>query len=266
MTDAGSGPGPNADRDGDGDVPDPIAAARADGRTTLTEAEGKRLLAAAGVATPPFEVCPDADAAVAAAAAIDGPVVVKVSSPAVTHKSEWADGTGVAVGLDGEEAVRAAAERVFAAAAEAGIDADVLVEAAMDVEAGTEVIVGGLRDPSFGPVVLTGLGGVFTEVFEDTSHRVAPVSPAQARAAIEELRAADLLAGYRGADPADLEALAHVVATVGDLVTAHPIAELDVNPVLATGDGAVALDALVVLEGDGRDGSGGTTPAGSGGE
>jgi len=227
---------------------DQIAAARADGRQTLTEAEGKRLLADAGVAVPSFEVCASADAAVEAAEAIGFPVVVKVSSPAVTHKSEWADGAGVAVGLDSPAAVADAATRIFEAAAERGVDAEVLVEQAQDVDAGTEVIVGGLRDPSFGPVVLTGLGGVFTEVFEDTSHRLAPVDRREARAAIEELQAARLLEGYRGSDPVDVDALAAVVEAVGDLVTEHSIAELDVNPVLATADGAVALDALVVLE------------------
>ncbi|SFS12639.1 acetyl-CoA synthetase (ADP-forming) [Halomicrobium zhouii] len=227
---------------------DLIADARADGRLTLTEAEGKQLLADAGVAVPPFEVCASADAAVEAAESIGLPVVVKVSSPAVTHKSEWADGAGVAVGLDSPTAVTDAATRIFEAAAERGLDVDVLVERAQDVDAGTEVIVGGIRDPSFGPVVLTGLGGVFTEVFEDTSHRIAPVDRREARAAIEELQAARLLEGYRGSDPVDVDALAAVVEAVGDLVTEHAIAELDVNPVLATADGAVALDALVVLE------------------
>ncbi|MCU4800794.1 acetate--CoA ligase family protein [Halobacteria archaeon HArc-gm2] len=227
---------------------DQIADARADGRQTLTEAEGKRLLADAGVAVPSFEECASADAAVEAAEAIGFPVVVKVSSPAVTHKSEWADGAGVAVGLDSPAAVADAATRIFEAAAERGVDAEVLVEQAKDVDAGTEVIVGGLRDPSFGPVVLTGLGGVFTEVFEDTSHRLAPVDRREARAAIEELQTARLLEGYRGSDPVDVDALAAVVEAVGDLVTEHSIAELDVNPVLATADGAVALDALVVLE------------------
>jgi acetyl-CoA synthetase (ADP-forming) len=228
---------------------DPIAAAREDGRQTLTEAEGKRLLAAAGIETPPFAVCDTPEAAVEAAGDIGYPVVVKVSTPSVTHKSEWADGAGVAVGLDSAEAVRGAAARIFEAADDRAIEAEVLVEAAMDVDAGTEVIVGGLRDPSFGPVVLTGLGGVFTEVFEDTSHRIAPIDAAEARAAIEELQAARLLEGYRGSEPADVAALAEVVAAVGDLVTDHPIAELDVNPVLASADGAVALDALVVLDG-----------------
>ncbi|MFC4549905.1 MULTISPECIES: acetate--CoA ligase family protein [Halorussus] len=228
---------------------DPIAAAREDGRTTLTEAEAKTLLADAGVRTPEFAVAGDAEAAADAAADLGFPVVVKVSSPAVTHKSEWADGAGVAVGLDSRDAVREAAERIFEAAADADIDADVLVEAALDTDAGTEVIVGGLRDASFGPVVLAGLGGVFTELFEDTSHRLAPVDETEAREAIEELTAARLLRGYRGTPPADVSALAGVVATVGDLVVENEaVAEIDVNPVLATAEGAVALDALVVLE------------------
>jgi acyl-CoA synthetase (NDP forming) len=96
--------------------------------------------------------------------------------------------------------------------------------------------------------VLTGLGGVFTEIFEDTSHRIAPIDRPEARAAIEELRAAPLLHGYRGSDPADVDALAAAVVAVGNLVVDHPIAELDVNPLLATADGVIALDALVVLE------------------
>jgi acyl-CoA synthetase (NDP forming) len=225
----------------------PVRVAREDGRTTLTESEGKALLSDVGIETPAFRVAGDADEAVDAAEAIGYPVVVKVSSPAVTHKSEWADGAGVAAGLDSADAVRDAAERIRTRADERGIDADVLVEEARDVDAGTEVIVGGLRDPSFGPVVLTGLGGVFTEIFEDTSHRIAPVDTAEARAAVEELRSAPLLQRYRGSDPADIDALAEAVKAVGDLVAEREIAEIDVNPVLVTEDGAVALDALVVL-------------------
>ncbi|QLG29626.1 acetate--CoA ligase family protein (plasmid) [Halorarum halophilum] len=229
---------------------DPIEAARAAGRTALTEAEAKSLLADAGVATTEFAVADDPATAADAAADIGFPVVLKVSSPSVTHKSEWAGGAGVALGLDSREAVEAAAERVFDAAGAEGIDAAVLVEEARDVDAGTEVIVGGLRDPSFGPVVLTGLGGIFTEVYEDTSHRLAPLDRAEAREAIEELTAAKLLAGYRGAPAADVDALADVVCAVGDLlVEREEVVEVDVNPVLADSEGAVALDALVLLEG-----------------
>ena len=231
---------------------DPITRALDDGRTTLTEPEGKRLLADAGVVVPSFEVAETAAEAVDAADALGYPVVVKVSSPAVAHKSEWADGAGVAVGLDTPDAVRDAAERILAAAAEREIEARVLVEAAADTDAGTEVIVGGLRDASFGPVVLAGLGGIFTELYEDTSHRIAPIEHAEVLGALRELTAAPLFEGYRGRPPADLDSLAAVVTTVGDLVVEHDeIAEIDVNPVLATADGAVALDALVVLDEEG---------------
>jgi len=230
---------------------DPVEAALADGRTTLTEAESKDLLAGAGVETLDFAVASTADEAVAAAESIGYPVVLKVSSPAVAHKSEWGDGAGVALDLRDEAAVRDAVADIEAAAEAAGIDVDVLVEAAADVDAGTEVIVGGLRDPSFGPVVLAGLGGVFTEVYEDTAHRLAPIDRAEAEDALRELTAARLLDGYRGRPPADIHSLAAVVSRVGDLVDDRPtIAEIDVNPVLATADGAVALDAMVVLDDD----------------
>lgn len=227
-----------------------IAAARADGRRTLTEPEAKRVLGDAGISTPAFTVAEDVPDAVAAAEAVGYPVVVKVCSPAVTHKSEWADGAGVAVGLETPDQVRDAADLVFDAADAQGLDdVAVLVERSLDTDAGTEVIVGGLRDPSFGPVVLVGLGGVLTELFEDTNHRLAPIDRAEARAAIQELRAARLLEGYRGGPRAAVDSLADVVVAVGDLLVEHDaITEVDVNPVLATADGAVALDALVVLD------------------
>lgn len=227
----------------------PIEAARADGRTTLTEAESKRLLADSGVATTSFTVVDSPSSAANAAADIGFPVVVKVSSPAITHKSEWADGIGVTVGLESKEAVREAASEILEAASAASIDANVLVEEARAVDAGTEVIVGGLRDPSFGPVVLVGLGGVFTEIYEDTSHRIAPIDRTEAHKAVEELTAIELLRGYRGREPTDIEALVNSIVSISDLIAEHDsIDEIDVNPVLATADSVVALDALVVLE------------------
>jgi len=229
----------------------PIETARDEGRRSLTEAEAKKLLDDAGVEVPAFREVDTEDEAVVAAESIGYPVVAKVASPEVQHKSEWGDGAGVALGLDSAEAVREAAAKILDRAAEAAIEASVLVEAAADVDAGTEVIVGGVRKRSFGPTVLVGLGGVFTEVLEDVSHRLAPVDRDEARAAIDELAGAQLLAGYRGHPAADLDALAGVVVTVGDLLEAHDgVAEIDVNPVLATEDGAVALDALVLLTED----------------
>lgn len=228
---------------------DPIDRARARGRTVLTEPEAKRLLADAGVDTLDGAVATTPEEAIERAAEIGYPVVAKVASPAVTHKSDWADGAGVAVGLEDASDVRTAAERIFAAAADRGIDAEVYVERQADVGAGTEVIVGGLRDPSFGPTVLVGLGGVFTEVYEDTAHRLAPLSASEARDALGELRAMRLLEGYRGRPAADVDALADAVAAVGELLAEREaIAEIDVNPVLAAPTGAIALDGVVVLE------------------
>jgi succinyl-CoA synthetase beta subunit len=229
-------------------IQDLIKMARSDGRTTLTETESKELLATVGIQTASHEVVENADAAVDAAESLGYPVVVKVASPAIQHKSEWADGAGVVLGLDSAAAVRSAAERILDAAIADSIEAAVLVERAVAIEQGTEVIVGGIRDDSFGPVVLVGLGGVFTEVFEDTSHRLAPIDTAEARAAIEELEAAKLLQDYRGRPAADRNALAETVRAVGDFVAERDnIAEIDVNPVLANPDGAVALDGLITL-------------------
>ncbi len=228
---------------------DPIAQARTEGRTTLTEPEAKRLLASVGIETPDGGVAGTPEEAVELAAEIGYPVVAKVASPAVTHKSDWAEGAGVAVGLADASDVRTAAERILAAATERDVDAAVYVEAAADIDAGTEVIVGGLRDPSFGPTVLVGLGGVFTEVYEDTAHRLAPLSAVEARDALRELRAMRLLEGFRGRPAADVDALAGTVAAIGQLLADRDeIAEIDVNPVLASADGALALDALIVLE------------------
>lgn len=225
-----------------------IERVRNDGRSALTEAEAKGLFADIGITVPDHGVATSADEAVAVAERIGYPVVAKVSSPEVQHKTEWAGGRGVQVGLSDEKAVRAAAEDILSAADEQGVDADVLVEAQLDIEEGTELIVGGVRDRAFGPAVLVGLGGVFTEVFEDTSHRLAPLSTAEARSAIEELQSIELLKGYRGRPPADIEALAATITAVGDLIVEQDaVAEVDVNPILARESGVVALDALITL-------------------
>lgn len=219
-----------------------------DGRTALTEAESKELFTSIGIAVPDHAVVHSPDEAVVEAERIGYPIVAKVSSPAVQHKTEWAGGAGVQIGVANESAVREAASNILEAAAAEDIDAGVLIEEMVDTGDGTELIVGGIRDRAFGPAVLVGLGGVFTEIFEDTSHRLAPLSEAEALDAITDLRAIELLRGYRSSPPADLNALASTVQAVGDLVHEHEsIAEVDVNPVLAQESGVKALDALVTL-------------------
>ena len=124
----------------------------------------------------------------------------------------------------------------------------VSVEAMVDTTRGVEVIVGCVRDPRFGPVLMVGLGGLFAEVFADTALAIAPVSAAGARRLLLSLRAAPLLLGTRGRDPVDLEALSLMISRVSHLATAHPeLVELELNPVFAGSSGAVALDARVVL-------------------
>jgi acetyltransferase len=185
------------------------------------------LLNGFGVPTAPATTCRTADEAVAAATAF--PVVVKFA--AAEHRTELG---GVRLGLTGPDEVRAAAEELLAAT-----DA-VLVSPQL---AGVEVAVGAFRDASFGPVVMVGLGGIWVEVLADVAFAPAPVTVAEARDMLAGLKGHPLLRGARGADPVDLDALARVVVAAGDALVALPdIAGIDLNPVLARADGAVAVD------------------------
>ncbi|WP_440767185.1 acetate--CoA ligase family protein [Natronorubrum sp. DTA7] len=228
---------------------DALEAARDEQRSALTEAEAKELLASRGLSVPDGETVASSEEAVEAAERIGYPVVAKVSAPSVQHKSEWGSGVGVNVNLTTPDEVRTAAVDIFEAADREGIDAAVFVEEAADLEAGLEVIVGGTRDPSFGPTVLVGLGGITVEVLQDTSHRIAPISTAEAVAMTRELEASPLFDGYRGSPAVDREAIAEAIVTVGEILSNNEeIREIEINPLLAESDRAVALDALVSFE------------------
>ncbi|ELY50442.1 acetate--CoA ligase family protein [Natronolimnohabitans innermongolicus] len=230
---------------------DPIDAAAESGRSALTEPEAKALLGERGLSVPDGERVRSPAEAVDVAERIGYPVVVKVASPSIQHKSEWADGIGVNVNLEDDAAVRSAASAILEAAADRDVDADVLVEEAVDLEAGLEVIVGGTRDPSFGPTVLLGLGGTAVEVLQDTTHRIAPISTAEALEMTEELEASPLFDGYRGGPTVDRLAVAEAIVTVGDLLAEREdVRDVEINPVLARPDDAVALDALVTRTDD----------------
>jgi acetyltransferase len=170
---------------------------------------------------------------VAAAGRAGYPVVLKVDHPELTHKS---DVGGVRLRLDGPEAVRAAAVELLRLAHGAAV----LVQRQHE---GVEAVVGGLRDPEWGPVVMAGLGGVLVETLRDVQLAVAPVDEAQALAMLRSLRGAAIFDGLRGQPAADLSAVADVITRIGGLMADTPeIAELDLNPVLATADGCVAVD------------------------
>jgi acyl-CoA synthetase (NDP forming) len=199
----------------------------------------RALFAEAGAAFPMAVSVTDVAGLEAALVEVGFPVVLKATGR--LHKSE--DG-GVVLGLADREAARAAYDDLIARLRPPAVS----VEAMVDLAEQVELIVGSVRDPKFGPVVMVGLGGIFTEVLDDTACAIAPISAAAARDLLLSLRGAPLLLGARGRAAVDLEALAEVVARVSLLAAAHPeLAELELNPVLAGPSGVVALDARIVL-------------------
>lgn len=212
----------------------------------MDEDQAKRILEAAGLRTPRRRVCGSREQARAAAAELGPRVVVKVLDAAITHKTEVG---GVHLGVEAGPALEAAMDAIDRLAAPGA--ARYLVEELLPP--GVDLIVGGVRDPSFGPAVLVGLGGVVAEALGDTSMRLAPLSAGDGHEMLGELLGRKLLDGFRGGPSVDRDALVAVLRSIGDLLTAHPeIAELDVNPLRATGDALIAADALIVLDPRGR--------------
>ena len=225
---------------------DPIAAARGEGRTLLTEVESKQLLHDAGINVTQARLATSAEAAVKTAGELGFPVVLKVISGDIAHKS---DVGGVALNLGDAGAVRAAYDKMMADVKRAAPQAKVSgVSVQQMAKPGTEVIIGTTTDSQFGPVMMFGLGGIFVEVLKDVAFRVVPLEPRDARQIVREIRGYPVLEGVRGQPGADIDALERMVLQVSDFVAKHSeIAELDLNPVLAYPDGAIAVDARVVL-------------------
>jgi len=214
----------------------------------VSSLEGQALLQGCGVQTAAAKLAGSADAAVAAAEALGYPVVLKIESPDILHKTE---AKGVALNLKDAAAVRAAHARLIANARAYKSDArisGVLVQAM--AQGTTELVIGLQRDPTFGPVVMVGLGGVLIEVFKDVVFRAAPVTEAEALRMLDELKSRAVLDGVRGAPPVDRTAVARMVSAVSRLgAAAGPrLRELDLNPVLAGPQGATAVDWLMVLD------------------
>jgi acyl-CoA synthetase (NDP forming) len=190
-------------------------------------------------------VVPDAEQAVAAANELGSPVALKAIAPGLRHKT---DAGGVRLGLEGADAVRAAAGEIEEAVTRAGYRLDGLIVQPM-APAGVELIVGVVHDPSFGPVLACGAGGTNAELISDVAVRITPVTDVQAGEVLRSLRAFPLLDGYRGAPRSDLAAIENVLLRVSAMVEAHPeIVELDCNPVIAGPDGASIVDARVRVE------------------
>ena len=212
----------------------------------LSEADSLALLRSAGIPVVDATVAGDPASAVAAARTVGGPVALKLDAAGLVHKS---DVGGVRLGLVDPEAIAAATTELLELGRERGLEVRGVVVEPM-APAGVELIVGVARDPLFGPAVLVGIGGVFTEVLDDAAVRLAPLTRDDALAMIEGLRGAPLLSGARGFAPIDRGALADLIAAVAGLAWRRgDLRAIDLNPVIASTLGALAVDALVVLAG-----------------
>lgn len=225
----------------------------ADGRTLMLEHEARAMLSAAGIAMPPAYLAGTGDEALAAFHALASPVAMKVVSPDIVHKTEAG---GVRLGLHDDAGVERAFHAIVSGVRRTVPGADVrgvLVTPMADAPDGLEVVIGVVVDPSYGPVLMFGLGGILVEVLHDVVFRALPISEQDACSMMDGIQAHAILKGVRGAAAVDRGALVRLMLGVSRLCTAHPeIAELDLNPVWAAPGGVHVLDARIVLDGSHR--------------
>lgn len=227
-----------------------IAKVRADNRTGMTEIESKKIFNAYGLPVVKTEIASSEDDAVKIAEEIGYPVVLKIVSPDILHKS---DAGGVKVNIKDEAGVREHYQKILKNAKNYKADADIhgIVVQEMAPWA-TETIIGSVNDPTFGATVMFGLGGIFVEVLKDVTFRVAPISEKEASAMLDEIRGAPILDGVRGEAPRDKKALAEILALYAFMITdlADEVLESDANPVLVyeEGEGVRVVDARIILK------------------
>jgi len=213
----------------------------------LTEVESKELLQKAGIPVVEAKLARSKKAAISISNEMGFPVVLKISSPDVVHKS---DSGGVKLGLANATQVGKAYTEIISSIKQAYAKAQIEgVSVQPMAPPGVEVIVGMSKDPQFGPVLMFGLGGILVEVLKDVSFRIVPVTTRDAREMIREIKGYPLLEGYRGQKPASIPALEKLIVKVSQFVEKNPdIKELDLNPIFAYPDKAVAVDARIILE------------------
>ncbi|ADV64451.1 acetate--CoA ligase family protein [Desulfurococcus mucosus] len=226
---------------------DIIINALKEGRYKLLEHEAFQLIKHYGIPSPEVVVVKSPEEAVALADKVGYPIALKIVSPDISHKS---DVGGVKLGLRSREevgkAVKEMLETVPRRAPSARIVGVLMYNMAPQ---GLEVIIGGVRDSVFGPVVMFGLGGIFVEVLKDVSFRVSPVSKEDALTMLKEIKSASILEGYRGQPPVDKDAIAEMIVKTARLMEDNPeIESIDLNPVMAYSKGAIAVDARIILK------------------
>ncbi|MFI5032425.1 MAG: acetate--CoA ligase family protein [Reyranellales bacterium] len=220
---------------------------KVEGRTSLTAPEGKLVCDAYGIAVPREGVAATAAEAARLATGMGFPVVMKIVSPQILHKTEAG---GVIVGVKSADDAQKAYDTIVANARKYDAKATILgVQVQQMIGAGQEVIIGAVTDPSFGKLVAFGMGGVLVEVLKDITFRLAPATRDDALSMLDGIAAGEILKGVRGADPVDRDALAAMIVGVSELIADFPeIAELDLNPVFASKSGAIAADVRVVVD------------------
>lgn len=223
--------------------------AKQEKRTLLTEVESKQVVEQAGISVVKARLAASAAEAAVVAKETGFPVVLKVASPDIIHKSDIG---GVRVGLTNATQVRQAYREIMAAVKEKEPRARVHgVSVQAMARPGVEVIIGMTKDAQFGPVLMFGLGGILVEILKDVSFRIVPLEKKDAREMVRDIKGFPVLEGYRGQPPSDVAALENMIMKVSAFVEKTPqIKELDLNPVFAYSKGAVAVDARVVLEPD----------------
>lgn len=220
---------------------------RGTGRHLLTAPEAREICETYGIPTPKEGLATSVEEAVRMARDIGFPVVMKIASPDIVHKTEAG---GVMLGVSNAREVRQAYRTITANAWHYKADAHIAgVQIQQMVSGGHEVIVGVIRDPAFGPVVMFGLGGVFVETLQDTTFRLAPTTPTEAARMVNDIRGAAILRGVRGQPSVNQEALASLIVNASQLAADFPeIAEVDLNPVMASPTGVVAVDARILVD------------------
>ena len=220
---------------------------KSEGRSSLTAPEGKAVCDAYGIPVPKEGVATSAADAAKMASDMGFPVVAKIVSPEILHKTEAG---GVLVGLKSADEVQKGYETIVANAKKYDAKARIQgVQIQQMIKGGQEVIVGAVSDPSFGKLVAFGLGGILVEVLKDATFRLAPATKEDALSMLDSIQAADMLKGVRGSDPVSRDALAGVIEKVSQLVSDFPeISEMDLNPVFASKDGAIAADVRIVVD------------------
>ncbi|MEE8419226.1 MAG: acetate--CoA ligase family protein [Dehalococcoidales bacterium] len=219
---------------------------KSEGRKTLTEIEAKELLRQAGIDVTDTMLASSKEEAVSLSMQLGGPVVLKVVSPDVIHKS---DVGGVKLGLNTAAQVGAAYDEIMKSVRKQYPEADIRgISVQKMARSGVEIIIGMSTDSQFGPVIMFGLGGIMVEILKDVSFRIVPLAARDAREMIREIKGYPVLEGYRGQEAVDIANLEALILKVSAFIEKHPeVQELDLNPVIAYGDGAVAVDARMML-------------------